>query len=523
MYSFLLTDDEQIVIDTLTLIIRRNFGEDVKIFSALSGAAALEIVHKEKIDIMFMDIHMPGINGLETISLIKQINQNIIVIILSAYDQFEYAQEAINLGAFKYLTKPVNRNLIIQTIRNAMNLVDEQKGQLSNNIEMYEKLNFVSSIVESDFIYSCIFNNNRTTEFSTYLKYFKIQDKDYFMCCIEIPESVNKVRYKNYVKLRDILTGKCSCIIGSFMNNRVGVYVTVPESSKKDEEDPRKKIMNPVHLMLSMEISSGIRIGISEIESDIAKAPAAYNNAMMVLSDLAIDGGIGFFEDAKNIPDDKLSETAKNLSQRILARVKSADKLSLHRLVSEYVSTLFKLYRTEPDRIKNSVFELVLNSRSLVLQIEPSYTNTAFDTTFSTLIATNERDDIEHFILDRCMECAGAIAAIQEDTMNPIIQKACDYIEKNISQDINLEQLSASLNVSPFYLSKLFKEEKGANFISYVTALRMEKAKQLLLDYRLIIKEIASKVGYNDQNYFSKLFKQEFGLTPTEYRESKLK
>ena len=60
------------------------------------------------------------------------------------------------------------------------------------------------------------------------------------------------------------------------------------------------------------------------------------------------------------------------------------------------------------------------------------------------------------------MECAGAIAAIQEDTMNPIIQKACDYIEKNISQDISLEQLSASLNVSPFYLSKLFKEEKGA-------------------------------------------------------------
>ena len=106
MYSFLLTDDEQIVIDTLTLIIRRNFGEDIKIFSALSGSAALDIVHKEKIDIMFMDIHMPGINGLEAINLIKQINQNIIVIILSAYDQFEYAQEAINLGAFKYLTKP---------------------------------------------------------------------------------------------------------------------------------------------------------------------------------------------------------------------------------------------------------------------------------------------------------------------------------------------------------------------------------------------------------------------------------
>ena len=523
MYSFLLTDDEQIVIDTLTLIIRRNFGEDIKIFSALSGSAALDIVHKEKIDIMFMDIHMPGINGLEAINLIKQINQNIIVIILSAYDQFEYAQEAINLGAFKYLTKPVNRNLIVQTIRNAMNLVDEQKGQLSNNMEMYEKLNFVSSIVESDFIYSCIFNNNKTTELSTYLKYFKIQDKDYFMCCMEIPEAVNKSRYKNYVKLRDIMTAKCNCIIGSFMNNRVGIYVTVPEQTRKESTDPRRTILEPVHLMLSMEITSGIRIGVSEIESDITKAPTAYNNAMTVLSDLAATGGIGFYEGSRDIPDDKLSDTVKSLSQRILARVKAADSVSLNRLVPEYVSALFKLYRTEPDRIKNSVFELVLSARSLVLQLEPSYNNSAFDTAFSTLISTNDRDDIGHFILDRCMECAGAIAAIQEDSMNPIIQKACSYIENNISQDINLEQLSSYLNVSPFYLSKLFKEEKGTSFISYVTALRMEKAKQLLLDDSLIMKEIASKVGYNDQNYFSKLFKQEYGLTPTEYRKSKLK
>lgn len=522
MYSFLLTDDEQIVIDSLTLIIKRNFGEDVRIFSALSGPEALNIVHKEKIDIMFMDIHMPGINGLEAINLIKQINQNIIVIILSAYDQFEYAQEAINLGAFKYLTKPVNRSLIVQTIRNAMNLVDEQKGQLSTNIEMYEKLNFVSSIVESDFIYSCIFNNNSTTDLSTYLKYFKIEDKDYFMCCIEIPESMSKTRYKSYVKLRDVFTSKCSCIIGSFMNNRVGVYITVPEAAKKNEDDLRKGIMNPVHLMLSMEISSGIRIGISEIESDISKASQAYSNAMTVLSNLPQEGGLGFYEEMK-LSDDKLSDSVRTLSQRILARVKAADKLSLQRLIAEYSSQLFKLYGHEPDRIKNSVFELVLNARSFVLQLEPSYTNSAFDTVFSTLISANKQADIEHFILDRCMECAGAIASIQEDSMNPIIQKACSYIESHISQDINLDQLSSYLNVSPFYLSKLFKEKKGANFISYVTALRMEKAKQLLLDDNLIIKEIASAVGYNDQNYFSKLFKQEFGLTPSEYREAKLK
>ena len=190
------------------------------------------------------------------------------------------------------------------------------------------------------------------------------------------------------------MTAKCNCIIGSVMNNRVGIYVTVSEQMKKESSDPRRTLLEPVHLMLSMEITSGIRIGVSEIESDIGKAPAAYNNAMTVLSDLAPTGGIGFFEGSRDIPDDKLSETVKSLSQRILARVKAADRLSLNRLVPEYVSALFKLYRTEPDRIKNSVFELVLNARSFVLQLEPSYTNSAFDTAFSTLICTNDRDDI---------------------------------------------------------------------------------------------------------------------------------
>ena len=110
MYNILLTDDEKIVIDSLTFILSKNFEKEIQLFSALSGPEALEIAETKKIDIVFMDIHMPGMNGLETIKLMKQLNPNIIIIILSAYDQFQYAQEAINLGAYKYLTKPVNRN-----------------------------------------------------------------------------------------------------------------------------------------------------------------------------------------------------------------------------------------------------------------------------------------------------------------------------------------------------------------------------------------------------------------------------
>ena len=111
MYNILLTDDEQIVIDTLSFIIQKEFDDKVCIFSAYSGSEAVQIFNQTKIDIAFVDINMPGLTGLEAIREMKAASPNSVMIVLSAFDRFQYAQEAIDLGVFKYLTKPVNRNL----------------------------------------------------------------------------------------------------------------------------------------------------------------------------------------------------------------------------------------------------------------------------------------------------------------------------------------------------------------------------------------------------------------------------
>ena len=101
MYTILLTDDEKIVIESLKLTLTKNFSSEISVLAASSGAKALEIVRSQPVDIIFMDIRMPGLNGLETVSLIKQINPNAVIIIVTAYDQFQYAQEALNGGRFK--------------------------------------------------------------------------------------------------------------------------------------------------------------------------------------------------------------------------------------------------------------------------------------------------------------------------------------------------------------------------------------------------------------------------------------
>ena len=102
-----------------------------------------------------------------------------------------------------------------------------------------------------------------------------------------------------------------------------------------------------------------------------------------------------------------------------------------------------------------------------------------------------------------------------------VIEEAMRYIRENYNRDISLDEVSREVNISPYYFSKLFKDSTEQNFIEYLTNLRMDKAKELLLTTDSSMKEICSMVGYADPNYFSRTFKKNIGVTPTEYKENK--
>ncbi len=101
------------------------------------------------------------------------------------------------------------------------------------------------------------------------------------------------------------------------------------------------------------------------------------------------------------------------------------------------------------------------------------------------------------------------------------IKMAKRDIEENFSKDISLDDVSRVVNISPYYFSKIFKEESGSNFIEYLTGIRIERAKDLLINSDKSMKEICSLCGYTDPNYFSRSFKKNVGVTPTEYKEGK--
>ena len=142
-----------------------------------------------------------------------------------------------------------------------------------------------------------------------------------------------------------------------------------------------------------------------------------------------------------------------------------------------------------------------------------------FDNAFSVLSQENDIAMLKDFVQKLLSECIQAIQGAKSQNENPTIKKVCDYIDQNLDKDISLEEMADYSSVSPFYLSKLFKDEKGVTFINFITDKRLDKGRELLSKSDLSIKEITAQIGYNDQNYFSRIFKNKFGLSPKEYRQ----
>ena len=171
-------------------------------------------------------------------------------------------------------------------------------------------------------------------------------------------------------------------------------------------------------------------------------------------------------------------------------------------------------------KIKNAFFELLVNIRNITTEIDTSYENDEFASSFSFLTGENNMDKIEAFVQARCTECALDVLQVSQRQGNPIIEKAQEYIKEHIAENLSLDDTAQAVNVSSFYLSKLFKEERGENYITFITDMRMQKARELLRNPRASIKEVSISVCYNDQNYFSRIFRSKFGMTPTEFRDA---
>ncbi|MGL5260431.1 MAG: response regulator [Lachnospiraceae bacterium] len=531
MYKVLIADDEGIVIDSLKFIIEKEFFGKCEIQSAKTGRDVIELAEIFRPDIAIMDIQMPGINGIEAMKEIRKTNKNIIFIVSSAYDKFDYASESIKLGVLEYLTKPVERKKITQTLEKAFSIIEKDREERHNDLLIKEKLETVIPIIESGLIYSILLKEHFEEDVKHYKTILGITEQFGYMVSIVCGDKQegnhmtnavgSSVKMQNhYQDVREYVKEYLGGIVGTVMSNKISVLVPYKEEIM-EYNDRIELIERTRELTRKMKkaIGSSFRIGIGGTK-ELSKMSDSYREAVQSLVNST--GSVAHIDDLL-LNCEYEEDYPIKLERKMFDEIEKGDLDNTIISSEQYFEWMISNHENDKINIKLKVLEFVFWAEHIAYKKGGmTYRFTSRGEYLPTIIEMEDMMELKEWFVNKMSIACQNIISKRVEKSNSIIEKTKKYIMDNYQKDISLDKVSCIVNISPYYFSKFFKEETGENFIDYLTNIRIEKAKELLDNSQYSMKEICSMVGYQDPNYFSRSFKKNVGMTPTEYKEGKV-
>ena len=524
MQKVLIVDDEPIARNSVKYIIEKHIPELEIVALSSSGKDAIAKNYEHRPDIIIMDINMPGINGIEAMRQIRLINKDVSFIIVSAYDYFEYAKEAVMLDASEYILKPVRKETLIEALKRVMLKIEQKQLDMIHRLEQNEKMKMVMPILENGFINAICLHDTREEELQEYLRLFDYRDVSGFVLIIEFM-GMNSLEEmvkgsKIYNTYRDVLKGVCNCIVGPIMSNRVVLYVNMYCPDDEFEQKSRAIDVAEKVIRRTGHIFKDICIGIGNYCNSLTGAKTSYREAAKALRYMNKDS----INDEINsrichIADDvnKVelgNDTYENLLEvYVFDRMKQDDIMSAKEGFEEIYERMVKDSNMDYLAIKNAMLGFIVGLSKRWYSYTGDYYNV-----MSSILEANSEEDLFECAYKYLNEIVIQISSDNQNKEKNLVKIAEDFIEENYAEDITLDDIAKEVNLSANYFSRIFKECTGVNFSDRLLSYRMEKAKQILRETNYSIKDVAFMVGYYDPNYFTKLFKKYTGITSREYR-----
>ena len=531
MYRIMLADDEGIVIDSMKFIIEKEFGDTCEVEYAKTGRSVIELAERFRPDIAVMDIHMPGINGIDAMKEIKQFSANTIFIVMSAYDKFDYAKEAIKLGVLEYINKPMDRMKVITVLKKAMAQIDSEREKRSNELLIKEKLETVEPIIENGLIYDILLKEHFEEDIDSYRTILGIDENYGYMLAIVSGDTQEGNHMTNavgssvkisgkYQEIREGVKEFFDCKIGNVMANKIAVLI--PYAQSKMEYNERSALIERARNLvryLRKKTDINFRIGIGGVKP-LRELGDSYRDALNAL--IATTGSTAHADDLP-IGCDYEEDYPSDLEKPLFEAVTKGDVNEALTIAGKYGDWMIgRASDGDIMAMRLKVLEFSLYAEHLMyLNGGQTYRYSARNNYLPEIMEMNSASELKEWFISKITAACHNVANKREEKSTDIIKTAKRYIEDHFASDISLDDVSRVVNISPYYFSKIFKEESGLNFIEYLTNIRMNKAKELLTESDYSMKEICSMCGYTDPNYFSRSFKKNVGVTPTEYKEGK--
>ncbi len=501
---------------------------------AADGEMALPLIQKLRPDVLITDIRMPFMDGLALSKLVLQEFPQMKVIILSGYDDFEYAQKAIGLGVERYLLKPITKSTLIGVLEEVREKIQGERAQQNylaqfhqeaQDYEQYARRRFFERIVAGQLSVQQIYEQAEKLDLDLRAQCYDIvlvssmPERDTGAEAYSEPGArirdglvAHFLKHPEYVLFRWNLASYAVLLLGDRddMDRLLHRCVDKVRSLYKTYGPERKWYVAVGTPTQRLSTLPGCFEEVSRLWAYRHILPEQHVLSAETVSVLT---GTGSDHDLSGLDMAKVNPAV------LTGVLHSASTQEISSFVDEYILSL-------ADALESMPFcqYLMLSARFTATQFVESLGTgqKEFLDSLNCLNMVGQRvstDDLKRYLSDillRAIELRDNLAGSQYKSL---LKQAVDYIDKNFQrEDISLNRVAKEVNISPNYLSAVFSQEMGTTFVEYLTAKRMEKARELLRNSDLRSGEIATAVGYKDSHYFSFLFKKTQGCTPRDYR-----
>lgn len=537
MYKILIAEDEPEMRNLLVKYIKREETDMEVVGSAVNGQEALQMTEEYHPDIVITDIFMPVMDGLEFLTEATNRAIPLKAVIISGYDEFEYARKAISLGVSNYLLKPFDPLELKEVLDKIKKELERQRVLVDNMKLLREKADSKETILKERILRDILSGKEAMSEPDEWI--LNTKEDYYCVCLLKLPlylasQEWNLGKQENIEELVKILSGgyihKDIQVHGlSFEENGAILILTGKASGKQQFLYKVRSGME--HLQKSMEKYYHVRLVcvIGCICEDWRKLNLSYEETLKAWrgtasaeKDLIICGGAR--KEAPRRENVDSSKKIKALKEQILLSVRiGQEKESM-----EYLDELMQVYASispgKTDFVGISAEELVYaiinEAEQNHIRLDRTRTNEAVQKQVKEQLKHASLLEIKALLKNYFVMCHRSFQENKDRQQAEIIvENVKELIENNLDfEGLTLEWIAEKMHFSSTYVRQIFKQKTGERIMEYVIRKRMEKAGYLLMRTDMKVQEVAAVCGYSNQRYFASSFKKYYDCTPTNFK-----
>lgn len=536
LYRILLADDEE---EVRKGIIRKINWEQVGFEvagDAENGQDALEKIEQLKPDVVMTDIRMPYMDGLALSAKIRQKYPSIKILIFSGYDDFEYAQQAIKLNVTEYILKPVNGEELTEILNRVRENLDEEIEQRRNVSLLRESYRNSLPILRELFLNDLVRGTAPEDTIEKNLREYEVDilDARKWVTAVlhtETDERTGKAETQPLmlhqqqelipISVRQLAEDKLKEYFRFAIFNSTSGITVLAAIDEKNTQTQLIDLLGDICKEAQRILEVTVTAGVGHSSSSLEQIDKSYRSAVDALGYKTIVGAGNtiYINDVEPMGRGKLELDSKDEEE-----LKNAIKFGTPAVIEDVVQRL--VGRMDDARVHTRQYQIyifsLINCMIQLLQQQDMDLGQMFETDkdYINFLSNAEKwEEFSRWLIRTACRMNETMNRRRDSTAHQVIRDAKRYIQENYwNPNLSVEMLCRELHMSPAYFSTMFKKETGQTYITYLTEFRLKKAVELLGSTEDKTYVIAQKVGYQEPNYFSYVFKKRFGVSPTKFR-----